>query len=81
MTIILYFKYKNNLNNYLFVFRYDDKYHLILSCRDPKTGRRETSIKKSVAHFIDVNGIVVNEIVETEVSKMHNSLLSERKEK
>ncbi|KAF2880758.1 hypothetical protein ILUMI_25430 [Ignelater luminosus] len=62
--------------------KYDDKYNLILSYRDGKSGTtREASIKKSVANFIDVNGNVVTEIVEAEVSKLHNSLLSERKEK
>ncbi|XP_056642421.1 signal peptidase complex subunit 2 [Diorhabda sublineata] len=62
--------------------KYDDKYNLILALIDGKTRqRRETSIKKSVANYIDVNGSVVNELVEAEVTKMHNSLLSERKEK
>lgn len=64
------------------ICRYDDKYNLILSYRDGKSGTtREASIKKSVANFIDVNGNVVTEIVESEISKLHNSLLSERKEK
>lgn len=50
--------------------------------RDAKTGdERSTSIKKSVANFVDVDGFVVQEIVESEVTKMHNSLLSEKKEK
>lgn len=49
---------------------------------DGKTGaRREASFKKSIANFIDVNGSVVDEIVEAEVTKLHNSLLSEKKEK
>ncbi|KAK5646044.1 hypothetical protein RI129_004508 [Pyrocoelia pectoralis] len=62
--------------------KYDDKYKLVLSCRDAKTGaRREANIKKSVANFVDTNGLVVAEIVETEVAKLHSSLLSERKEK
>lgn len=65
-----------------FFSRYDDKYILTLSVRDPKTGaERSTSVKKSVANFIDVDGYVVQEIVDTEVTKLHNSLLSEKKEK
>ena len=62
--------------------KYDDKYKLVLCCYDAKTGaRREANIKKSVASFVDTNGTVVTDIVETEVGKLHNSLLSERKEK
>lgn len=54
----------------------------MLAVRDVKTGNlRSTSLKKSVANFIDVDGYVVHEIVEAEVTKMHNSLLSEKKEK
>ncbi|EFA03199.1 signal peptidase complex subunit 2 [Tribolium castaneum] len=62
--------------------KYDDKYKLVLTFKDGKTGAfRETSLKKSVANFVDVNGSVVHEIVENEVSKLHNSLLNERKDK
>lgn len=38
-------------------------------------------MRKSVANFVDVDGYVVQEIVEAEVTKMHNSLLNEKKEK
>lgn len=63
-------------------FRYDDKYTLVLTLHDIKTGqKRETSFKRSVADFIDVNGGIVHEIVESKVTKLHNSLLSEKKEK
>jgi signal peptidase complex subunit 2 len=62
--------------------KYDDKYRLVLAFKDSKTGsQRETDLTKSVAHFVDVNGSVVHEIVENEVTKLHNSLLSERKDK
>ncbi|XP_023022748.1 signal peptidase complex subunit Spase25 [Leptinotarsa decemlineata] len=65
-----------------YLAKYDDKYNLVLAVVDGKTKqRRETSSKKSVANFIDANGSVVNELVEAEVSRMHNSLLSDRKEK
>lgn len=47
-----------------------------------KTGNvRSTSIKKSVANYVDIDGYVVFENVEADVTKMHNSLLSEKKEK
>jgi len=62
--------------------KYDDKYHIVLALKDGKTNsRRENSVTKSVANFIDVNGNVVYEIVEATVSKMHNSLLSDKKDK
>lgn len=62
--------------------KYDDKYNLVLVLHDGKTGtKRETSTKKSVAGFIDSSGCVVHELVEAEVTKLHNSLLSEKKEK
>lgn len=64
------------------VFRYDDKYELHLSIKDPKTGSvRSTESKKSCANFITVDGVVCQDLVENEVTRLHNSLLSERKEK
>lgn len=64
------------------VFRYDDKYELHLSIKDPKTGAvRSTDSKKSCANFITVDGVVCQDLVENEVTRLHNSLLSERKEK
>lgn len=63
-------------------FRYDDKYSLVLSFRDGKSGStREATLKKSVAYFVDVNGAVVSDLVDAEVTKLHNSLVSERKDK
>ncbi|KAJ8971101.1 hypothetical protein NQ314_000883 [Rhamnusium bicolor] len=65
-----------------YVAKYDDKYNLTLAFIDGKTKqRRETNSKKSVANFVDVNGSVVHELVEAEVTRLHNSLLSERKTK
>ncbi|XP_060516929.1 signal peptidase complex subunit 2 [Cylas formicarius] len=64
-----------------FILKYDDKYNLHLACKDNKTGAvREASSKKSVANFIDVDGSVVQDLVEAEVTRLHNSL-SERKDK
>uniref|UniRef100_A0A023F602 Signal peptidase complex subunit 2 n=1 Tax=Triatoma infestans TaxID=30076 RepID=A0A023F602_TRIIF len=62
--------------------KYDDKYNLSLAMKDGKTGIvRSATIVRSVANFIDENGVIVHELIEPEVSKLHNSLLSERKEK
>ncbi|CAG9835096.1 unnamed protein product [Diabrotica balteata] len=65
-----------------YIQKYDDKYSLNLAYIDGKTRqRREHNIKKSIAKYIDQQGTVVKENVEDEITKMHNSLLSERKEK
>ncbi|KAL0273558.1 UNVERIFIED_CONTAM: hypothetical protein PYX00_006195 [Menopon gallinae] len=65
-----------------YMIKYDDKYWLSLTYKDGKTGTvREAVSCKSVAHYIDENGTIVYEMVEPEVSKLHNSLLSEKKEK
>ncbi|XP_045471257.1 probable signal peptidase complex subunit 2 [Harmonia axyridis] len=61
--------------------KYDDIYHLKLSCRDSNGKLNETSSKKSVANFINEQGFVVPELVDAEVSKLHNSLLHDRKDK
>nr|BAN20852.1 microsomal signal peptidase [Riptortus pedestris] len=62
--------------------KYDDKYNLTLTFKDGKTGNiRSASISKSVANFIDENGIIIHELVEPEVSKLHNNLLVDRKDK
>lgn len=78
-NLLIVFKY---LTISIVCFRYDDKYWLSLTYKDSKTGTvREAESCKSVAHYIDENGTVVYEMVEPEVSKLHNSLLSEKKEK
>ncbi|KAJ8876850.1 hypothetical protein PR048_021297 [Dryococelus australis] len=65
-----------------FLKKFDDKYNLILSCKNGKTGARyEATMVKSVANFFDENGTMVYELLEPEVSKLHSSLLAERKEK
>ncbi|XP_003398294.1 signal peptidase complex subunit 2 [Bombus terrestris] len=62
--------------------RHDDKYNLVLSVRSTATGNvNETSVTKSVANFIDINGIVIPELIENVVTSMHDSLTNQRKEK
>ncbi|OAD60552.1 putative signal peptidase complex subunit 2 [Eufriesea mexicana] len=62
--------------------KHDDKYNLVLSVRSAATGNvHETTITKSVANFIDVNGVVIPELIENVVTNMHDSLTSQRKEK
>jgi len=62
--------------------KYDDKYNLVLSVRSASSGNiNETTVTKSVANFIDINGVVIPELIETIVMNMHDSLTSQRKEK
>ncbi|CAB0037760.1 unnamed protein product [Trichogramma brassicae] len=62
--------------------KYDDKYTLELSVKDDATGiTNETSVTRSVANFIDINGVVIPELVEAVVAKMIDSLSKQRKEK
>jgi signal peptidase complex subunit 2 len=62
--------------------KYDDKYSLVLNVKNEATGVvNETTVTKSVANFIDVNGVLIPDLVEAVVSKMHDSLSSQRKDK
>lgn len=62
--------------------KYDDKYSLVLSVRSPSSKiTNETTVIKSVANFIDVNGIVIPELIEAVVTDMHDSITRQRKEK
>lgn len=62
--------------------KHDDKYIIVLSVRSTATGNLyETSVVKSVANFIDVNGVVIPELIENVITSMHDSLTSQRKEK
>lgn len=62
--------------------KYDDQYNLILSMRNEATGVvNEASIVKSVANFIDINGVVIPELLENVVAHLHDSLANQRKDK
>ncbi|KAK2582748.1 hypothetical protein KPH14_005015 [Odynerus spinipes] len=61
--------------------KYDDKYNLVLSVRSPSGVTNETTVTKSIANFIDVNGVVIPELIEAVVTEMHDSLTRQRKEK
>lgn len=60
--------------------KYDDKYILSLTVKDSK-GVREASMNKSVANYIDVNGIVLENVIGNELVRLYNSLNMEKKEK
>ncbi|KYN05763.1 putative signal peptidase complex subunit 2 [Cyphomyrmex costatus] len=62
--------------------KYDDKYNLVLSVKNASTGiSYTTSVTKSVANFIDINGGVISDFVEDIVVNMHDSLMLQRKDK
>lgn len=61
--------------------KYDDKYTLTLSVKDTK-GVREVSATKSVANFIDVDGVILTDLVGNELKRLYNSLNNaEKKDK
>jgi signal peptidase complex subunit 2 len=62
--------------------KYDDKYNLVLSVKDGRTGLiKEGSLTKSVACFFDTNGEMLYDVLETEIARVHNHLLAEHKNK
>lgn len=60
--------------------KYDDKYTLALTVKDSK-GVREATMTKSVANYIDVNGIVLENLISNELVRLYNSLNIEKKDK
>lgn len=62
--------------------KFDDKYHLdiTLFCGKGKT-KREASFMKSVASYFDEDGVLLYDLLEPDVCKLHDSLLKEKKDK
>uniref|UniRef100_A0A2R5LIA0 Signal peptidase complex subunit 2 n=2 Tax=Ornithodoros turicata TaxID=34597 RepID=A0A2R5LIA0_9ACAR len=62
--------------------RYDDMYHLLMQYKDGKTKKtRETTLEKSIASWFDEKGQLLFDLFDPEVTKLHNKLLSDKKEK
>ena len=60
--------------------KYDDKYTLTLSVQDNK-GLREASTTKSICNYIDVNGVILDDLIGNELGRLYNSLNAEKKDK
>lgn len=60
--------------------KYDDKYILTLVVKDSK-GEKSATTTKSIANYIDVNGVICQEIVANELNRLYNSLNSDKKDK
>lgn len=60
--------------------KFDDQYTLVLTVKDAK-GVREASTTKSCANYVDVNGVVLENLVANDVSRIFNSLNNEKKDK
>ncbi|XP_043464717.1 probable signal peptidase complex subunit 2 [Leptopilina heterotoma] len=60
--------------------KYNDKYNLVFSVKSGNNTYK-SSTERSVANFIDVNGVIIPETIEAVVKTIHDSLTVQRKDK
>jgi len=61
--------------------RFDDIYHLCVEYKAPNGKVSEANLSKSIANWFDSNGVLLYDKFESEVLKLHDSLLSDKKNK
>ncbi|XP_071798924.1 signal peptidase complex subunit 2-like [Asterias amurensis] len=62
--------------------RFDDMYTLVLNYTDHTTNTtREDSVTKSVGSWFDENGLLEMDVFVNDVNSLHNSLMSDKKQK
>jgi len=61
--------------------RFDDVYHLCIEYKAPNGKVFEANLSKSIANWFDTNGVLLTDKFESEVVKLHDSLLSDKKNK
>jgi len=60
--------------------KYDDKYTLTLTMKEAKRSR-EATITKSIENFVDVNGVILEDLIANELNRLYNSISVEKKDK
>jgi len=61
--------------------RFDDLYQLCIEFKTPNGKNLEANLSKSIANWFDSNGVLLFDRFETEVIKLHDSLLPDKKNK
>lgn len=62
--------------------RFDDNYNLLITFIDGKTKEtKESKLSKSVSNWFDEKGVLLHELFELEICKLHNDLLTDKKQK
>ncbi|XP_054154066.1 signal peptidase complex subunit 2-like [Oppia nitens] len=61
--------------------RFDDIYHLCIEYKAPNGRVAEANLSKSIANWFDTDGTLLYDKFESEVLKLHDSLLSDKKNK
>uniref|UniRef100_U5ESF7 Signal peptidase complex subunit 2 n=1 Tax=Corethrella appendiculata TaxID=1370023 RepID=U5ESF7_9DIPT len=60
--------------------KYDDKYHLTITLKDSRSDKfREATVVRSVANFVDVNGVILDDLVANEVNRIIIQLQQDKK--
>jgi len=61
--------------------RFDDMYHLCIEYKSSAGKTSEVNLSRSIANWFDSNGVLLFDKFESEIIKLHDSLLSDKKNK